>query len=71
MTDQPTGPEPDGTANSQAGQPYPAPPSGAPPERAGLSNGCIVSLVILAVAVILFGVCMVAIGSLGDSGTAS
>ena len=72
MTDQPTGPEPDGTAEPEAGQPHPGSPGGGPPQRAGLSNGCMVSLVILAVAVILFGVCIVYLNFLvlGDYGTA-
>ena len=61
MTDQPTGPEPGGKDQPPAGQPYPGSPSGGTPKRAGLSTGCLVSLVILAVAVILFGVCIVVV----------
>lgn len=59
MTDQPpNGPEPGATDQPQAGQPYPGSTGGAPPEKAGLSTGCLVSLIILAVVVILFGVCI-------------
>ena len=70
MADQPTGPEPGGASEPQAGQPYPASPGGDPPQRAGLSNGCIVSLVILAVAVLVFGICVAALNT-ADFGTAS
>lgn len=63
MAEQPPADQP------QQGSAYPPnaavpPPGPRPPEREGLSTGCWAGVVILAVLLLLFGVCLVSLAGL-------